>query len=57
MRPFFLIPSEVSTNAAYIWFKGYIMPMSQAYYTLDTSWDFPANPEVILYESKQTAEF
>lgn len=33
------------------------MPMSQAYYTLDTSWDFPANPEVILYESKQIAEF
>lgn len=50
-------PLEVSAHAAYIWFKGYIMPTSQAYYTLDTSWDFPVNPEAILYENKQIAEF
>lgn len=50
-------PLEVSAHAAYIWFKGYIMPTSQAFYTLDTSWDFPVNPEAILYESKQIAEF
>lgn len=56
MRPFFLTPSEVSANTAYIWFKGYIMPTSQAYYILETSWDFPANPEAILYESKQIAK-
>lgn len=56
MRPLFLTPSEVSANAAYIWFKGYIMPRSQAYYILDTSWDFPANPEAILYESQQIAK-
>lgn len=56
MRPFFLTSSEVPANAAYIWFKGYVMPTSQAYYILDTSWDFPANPEAILYESKQIAK-
>lgn len=53
MSPFFLTSSEVPAHAAYTWFKGYIMPTSQAYYILDTSWDFPANPETILYESKQ----
>lgn len=56
MSPFFLTSSEVPAHAAYTRFKGYIMPTSQAYYILDTSWDFSANPEAILYESKQIAK-
>lgn len=45
---------EVSANAAYIWFEGYIMPTSQDSYTLDTSQELPSQP--ILYESKQIAK-
>lgn len=35
---------EVSANAAYIWFEGYIMPTSQDSYILDTSWELPSQP-------------